>query len=73
MSRRNPNEFSVYPEARARALAKVVGPSSAVAGALAEMERRRSEGEKVCLFVSGSFIVVGPAPLSPPQGGGHGG
>lgn len=50
-------------EQLARRVAQVVGPESAAAAAIAELERRRSAGEVVEIFrINGSWIVGPPLP-----------
>lgn len=42
------------------ALAHILGPSSAAAKALAELERRKAAGESVTILHTGRTLVVGP-------------
>ncbi len=53
-----------FDETRAHAVANIMGPSSAAAKALEQMERRRADGEDVYLWLCGSSILVGPNPES---------
>lgn len=49
-----------FDEGIARRMAHILGDFSAPALAIAELERRRSAGEKVELLRTESSIVVGP-------------
>ena len=53
-------------EPLARKVAYIIGPSSAAAEALAELERRREAGEDAEIFyvVGGSGWIVGPRPAA---------
>jgi hypothetical protein len=46
----------------ARRVAKIIGPYSAAAMALAELDARTERGENVSLYTSGNSFVVGPLP-----------
>lgn len=48
-------------EALLRRVARIVGPSSAAAAALAELERRRARGERPKCYRQGTTFFVGPA------------
>ena len=65
--RAKPRLFEVS-EATLAMLARIIGPSSAAAQALAEGRRRQADGESITYFQSGSTILVGPRPTeqSPP-------
>lgn len=43
-------------------VARIMGPSSASALALAEYRRRRAGGEDVEIFQTGRTLIVGPSP-----------
>lgn len=62
MSRGRKVVMERFDEARAREIANIIGPSSAVALALDQMERRRADGEDVYLWLCGGSILVGPVP-----------
>jgi hypothetical protein len=53
-----------YDEKQAQEVARIVGPTSAVALALSELERRRAAGEDVYLWWVASSVVVGPIPTT---------
>lgn len=48
-------------EASARWVAEIIGPHSAAARALKEMEGRRARGEDVRLYEAPGTIIVGPS------------
>lgn len=54
------DSLCLYDEERARKVAYIIGPQSATARALAELERRRKAGEDVCLYRVGCTLIVGP-------------
>lgn len=43
-------------------VARIIGPSSAAAQTLAELDRRLKAGENVCAYQAGNSFYVGPAP-----------
>jgi len=48
---------------RLRHVARIIGPSSAAAQALAEYDRRTAAGEDVTIFERPRSIIVGPSPI----------
>jgi hypothetical protein len=59
-SGQEPKTLVPYPVEMAERIAHIMGPSSAAAHALRELERRRAFGEKAALFLIGKSFVVGP-------------
>lgn len=55
-------------EELARKSAWILGPASAAAQALKELDRRRAEGENVHIISQGSYWLVGQ---TPPEGEGR--
>lgn len=53
------------PEELARIVAAMLGPSSAAAKALAELEQRRASGEDAIILKDDRLWIVGPIPTNP--------
>lgn len=56
-----PRPLHPASEEQARLVAGIIGPGSAHARALRELDRRREAGEEVYLYRSGPVVVVGPS------------
>lgn len=55
----------VEPEELVRRVAAILGPSSAAAKALAELERRRASGEDAIILKDDRLWIVGRRPTNP--------
>jgi hypothetical protein len=73
MTIRRKFEMLPYDEEQAQRIADIVGPSSAAAKALAQLQRRRSDGEDVYLWIVENAILVGPVPRIVPENGSYSG
>lgn len=66
-------ELLAAEEDAARRVAHIVGPSSAAAKAIAELERRRAAGERAYVLRHKQSWLVGPmSGPTPATGGAHG-
>lgn len=55
-------EFFRFEEDAARRIAEIIGPASAAALAIANLEQRRTAGEDAVIWRDGKRWIVGPRP-----------
>lgn len=60
MKRRKQPALRNYPIETAKMVAEILGPQSAAALALSELERRKAAGEDVALFTTGNSVLIVP-------------